>query len=842
MTSILTYGRDIVDPVAPLTAADGVSTGNIVAGTYAYKYSYRTRYGETLASPLANVVVTTGSVDLSNIGMYPGDEVTARRIYRTAIGGAAPFRFLTEITDNITSVYTDIDDDSALGAIEPAANFASTVSHFEGYHRFNRQLGHSQGALAAAGLSLAAAALIGDREYVYVTVPVNLNGVRLPAINPNLIGLKVTINNVSLANTLRVYPYEMTSTINSGVPAAPLNVLPGFSLELICSSATNWIFARSLTAGVAGPPSGGAGGDLTGFYPAPALVPTGVTAGTYGTANLIPVISFDTKGRAVSATSVVANNTPVGPAGGDLAGFYPAPVLAGSGVVAGTYGSSTFSPVISVDTKGRITSATTSLITSIASGPAGGDLSGAYPNPVLTTSGVVAGTYGSTSQVPVFAVDPKGRITAATSVALTAVPGGAASGDLTGIYPGPVLAVSGVTAGTYGSAGQVPILSIDPKGRVTSATTVAVSGGAPAGAAGGSLAGTYPAPTLAPTGIAVGTYTKLTVNIEGRATVGGALVQTDIPDPLGDIAGTFLATVVSSIQGVGVIADIGDKLLLISSNGTNSGTSNTSFGIGALTLNSTGNRNTAFGADALAANTTSGDNCAFGVRSLLVCDGGDRNTAIGKDSLKALVTGNDSTGLGYLALGLATGSGNTAVGSGAGAIVSTGASNCIFGTAGSSLTTGSFNVIAGHAANAAAAASSSVSIGHGSSVGSGSGQVMIGRDAGSLGASGVDNVGVGRGAGAVLSTGASNTLIGPTAGSLLTTGSNNIILGNGAEASAPGASNEITLGNSAINRVRFATSSSLPSYVDQATADADGTLPSGSIYRIDITGQLMIKL
>lgn len=52
-------------------------------------------------------------------------------------------------------------------------------------------------------------------------------------------------------------------------------------------------------------------------------------------------------------------------------------------------------------------------------------------------------------------------------------PSGAAGGDLDGTYPNPDLAPSGVIAGVYGAATAVPVLTIDVKGRVTAASTVA---------------------------------------------------------------------------------------------------------------------------------------------------------------------------------------------------------------------------------------------------------------------------------------------------------------------------------------------------------------------------------
>lgn len=54
------------------------------------------------------------------------------------------------------------------------------------------------------------------------------------------------------------------------------------------------------------------------------------------------------------------------------------------------------------------------------SGAASGDLTGTYPNPQLATTGVAASTYGSVTQVGQFSVDDKGRITSAASVAIDA--------------------------------------------------------------------------------------------------------------------------------------------------------------------------------------------------------------------------------------------------------------------------------------------------------------------------------------------------------------------------------------------------------------------------------------
>ena len=95
----------------------------------------------------------------------------------------------------------------------------------------------------------------------------------------------------------------------------------------------------------------------------------------------------------------------------------------------------------------------------------------------LANTAVTPGTYGSTTLVPVVTVDSKGRITSVTTAAISGsltFTGDVTGSGTTGTSTGLTLAASGVTAGTYTK------VTVDSKGRVTvgaSATTSDISEG-----------------------------------------------------------------------------------------------------------------------------------------------------------------------------------------------------------------------------------------------------------------------------------------------------------------------------------------------------------------------------
>jgi acetyltransferase-like isoleucine patch superfamily enzyme len=108
----------------------------------------------------------------------------------------------------------------------------------------------------------------------------------------------------------------------------------------------------------------------------------------------------------------------------------------------------------------------------------------------LKPSGVLQGTYGSSSQIPIIAVDTFGRLTNVTLAPISIGSGTVKSITITSstlnVTGSPVtttgtitvdLPLSNVIPGSYGSASNIPVLTVDAYGRITNATTVTIAGG-----------------------------------------------------------------------------------------------------------------------------------------------------------------------------------------------------------------------------------------------------------------------------------------------------------------------------------------------------------------------------
>jgi hypothetical protein len=209
--------------------------------------------------------------------------------------------------------------------------------------------------------------------------------------------------------------------------------------------------------------------------------------------------------------------------GGNIASSFTID-LENTGVTAGSYGSSLSIPVITVNAQGQLTTVSlasinateidhnslfnyetlrhidhsTVVVTAGVGLSGGGDITSSFTID-LENTGVTAGSYGSANTVPMITVNAQGQLTSASPVSInhntlsnyvvnqhidhslvsinTAMGSGlTGGGDLT-TTRNLAIDTTGVTAGSYGSSTLIPVITVNARGQLTVATTVALGGG-----------------------------------------------------------------------------------------------------------------------------------------------------------------------------------------------------------------------------------------------------------------------------------------------------------------------------------------------------------------------------
>jgi hypothetical protein len=378
----------------------------------------------------------------------------------------------------------DLDDVTALGAYAPSTGDVLTYFADNKWKPASPDIYSAGNGLNKVGLgfnvqALAGGSLTSDGTGVYISDIANVAG---------------TYGNASTATTFIVNSKgQITDATEVTIVASQAETI------------TNDFVGT--TVGTSGQISvvGGTGNNSTATIN---LVATGVTAGVYGNTTYAPVITVDGYGRVSNIDTVAI--TGGGGGGGAVEVSYKtinvsgqSPISAdssediltfeaGTGILL-TTSAGDDKVTFTADADSIVAQSTLNTLSNLnAASPADGNalvwdagtskwVAGAASS-VLPVSGVTAGTYGSTGNILAVTVDDKGIVTAVTETAFT-------QGDIqsvlagTGLTGGGTSGVvtldldqTGVTPGTYGDSGNVTQFTIDAVGRISNVTEVAIAG------------------------------------------------------------------------------------------------------------------------------------------------------------------------------------------------------------------------------------------------------------------------------------------------------------------------------------------------------------------------------
>jgi hypothetical protein len=121
LASMLTLKAKGTTPAAPSQAI--AAGGSVDVGAHSYAVTFVGQTGEETAIGTAVVATTSGgnqTVNLTSIPTGPSG-TTARKVYRTKVGGTT-FFLVTTLSDNTTTTYSDTATDASLAATNPPSH------------------------------------------------------------------------------------------------------------------------------------------------------------------------------------------------------------------------------------------------------------------------------------------------------------------------------------------------------------------------------------------------------------------------------------------------------------------------------------------------------------------------------------------------------------------------------------------------------------------------------------------------------------------------------------------------------------------------------------------------